>query len=144
MSSDSITLNKFAGLLRSGVPMQKALQFIGGMPENKPGLRYLLEVTTHSGAKVANEIDVVADLCYQRQRSIERIQIAHAGPKTSARLVIWLPVITLAIAQLSGMDLLGAIRARPALLLSIGLGALLLALARLFSSKLIRKALPRD
>lgn len=144
MNSDSITLNKFSGLLRSGVPMGKALQYIGGIPEEKSGLRYLLEVALHSGAKVAGEIDVVADLCYQRDRSVERIQVAHAGPKASARLVIWLPVITLAVAQLSGLDLLTAIRARPALLISISLGILLLLIARLFSSKLIKSALPKD
>lgn len=142
--TESITLNKFAGLLRSGVPMDKAIHFIGGIPENESGLKYLLRVAMHSGAKVANEIDVVADLCYQRQRSIERIHVVHAGPKASARLVLWLPVMTLVLGQVSGLDLLGALGARPIVLLSIGLGALLLLLARLISSKLIRKALPTE
>lgn len=144
MSSDSITLNKFSGLLRSGIPMGKALQYIGGIPESKSGLRYLLEVAMHSGAKVANEIDVIAELCYQRNRSMERIQVAHAGPKASARLVIWLPVITLVMGQFSGLDLLGSIVSRPILLGSIGFGALLLALAKVFSATLLRKAHPKE
>jgi tight adherence protein B len=144
MSQDSITLYKFAGLLRSGVPMDKSLQYIGGIPQGKSGLRFLLEVAMHSGAKVASEIDVVADLCYQRNRSIERIKVAHAGPKASARLVLWLPVITLSIGQFSGLNLFGAIVSKPALILSIGMGVLLLALARVVSSKLIRKANPQE
>lgn len=144
MNSDSVTLNKFSGLLRSGVPMGKALDYIGGMPKDNSGLRYLLEVALDSGSKVAGEIDVVADLCYQRARSVERIQVAHAGPRASARLIIWLPVITLLLAQLSGLDLLTAIRSRPVLLISQGLGILLLIFARLLSSKLIKSALPKD
>ena len=107
MNSDSITLTKFSGLLRSGVAVPKAIQIIGGIPTNNPGLQYLLEVAIQSGAGVAAEIDVVADLCYQRDSSLERIKVAYAGPKSSSRLVIWLPVLTMLIAQLSAMPTFG-------------------------------------
>jgi hypothetical protein len=71
--SDSLTLTKFAGLLRSGVELDKAIQYIGGIPENTSGLRYLLEVAKDAGASVANEIDVVADLFTFKERSLQRI-----------------------------------------------------------------------
>jgi tight adherence protein B len=142
--SDSITLNKFSGLLRSGVPMDKALTFIGGIPDKNPGLRYLLQVAMHSGASVANEIDAVADLCFQAEHSLDRIKVAYAGPKSSSTLVIWLPVITLVIAQLAGFDLLATIGSRPIVLASIGLGALLLLLARQVSKTFIRRASPKQ
>ena len=74
MSSDAVTLTKLAGLLRSGVAMPKAIEIIGGIPINNPGLKYLLEVAVQSGASVASEIDVVADLCYQRENSLARIK----------------------------------------------------------------------
>jgi tight adherence protein B len=140
--SDSITLNKFSGLLRSGVPMEKALKFVGGIPLDNLGLHYLLRVAMHSGASVANQIDAVAELCYQAEHSLDRIRVAYAGPKSSSTLVIWLPVITLLIAQLAGFDLLATISARPIVLVSIGLGTLLLVLAKLVSRSLIRKASP--
>ncbi|NBR78179.1 MAG: hypothetical protein EBT76_05215 [Microbacteriaceae bacterium] len=127
MNSDAITLTKFSGLLRSGIAMPKAIEIIGGIPTNNPGLQYLLEVAIQSGAGVAAEIDVVADLCYQRDSSLERIKVAYAGPKSSSRLVIWLPVLTMLIAQLSGFELLGAILA-----------------AKIVSSKLIARATPTE
>ena len=144
MNSDSITLTKFSGLLRSGVAVPKAIQIIGGIPTNNPGLQYLLEVAIQSGAGVAAEIDVVADLCYQRDSSLQRIKVAYAGPKSSSRLVIWLPVLTMLIAQLSGFELLGAIIQRPALALSVLLGIALLLAAKIVSSKLIARATPTD
>jgi len=144
LNSDSITLTKFSGLLRSGVAVPKAIQIIGGIPTNNPGLQYLLEVAIQSGAGVAAEIDVVADLCYQRDSSLERIKVAYAGPKSSSRLVIWLPVLTMLIAQLSGFELLGAIIQRPALALSVLLGIALLLAAKIVSSKLIARATPTE
>ena len=144
MNSDAITLTKFSGLLRSGVAMPKAIEIIGGIPTNNPGLQYLLEVAVQSGASVASEIDVVAELCYQRDSSFERIKVAYAGPKSSSRLVIWLPVLTMLIAQLSGFELLGAIVQRPALALSVLLGIALLLAAKIVSSKLIARATPTE
>ena len=144
MNSDSITLTTFSGLLRSGVAMPKAIEIIGGMPTNNPGLQYLLEVAVQSGASVAGEIDVVADLCYQRDSSLERIKVAYAGPKASSRIVIWLPLLTVLIAQLSGFELLGAIIQRPVLALSVLLGIALLVAAKIVSSKLISRATPTE
>ncbi len=144
MSSDAITLTKLAGLLRSGVAMPKALEIIGGIPTNNPGLKYLLEVAVQSGASVASEIDVVADLCIQRENSLARIKVAYAGPKSSSRLVIWLPVLTMLIAQLAGFELIGAVNRRPALAISIVLGVALLISAKLVSSRLITRAMPTE
>jgi len=144
LSSDAITLTKLSGLLRSGVSMPKAIEIIGGIPSSNPGLQYLLQVAVQSGASVASEIDVVAELCYQRDSSLERIKVAYAGPKSSSRLVIWLPVLTMLIAQLSGFELLGAIIERPVLALSVLLGVALLVAAKIVSSKLIARATPTE
>lgn len=124
--------------------MPKAIEIIGGIPTEHSGLRYLLEVSMLSGSSVVSEIDVVADLCYQREHSLERIKVAYAGPKSTSTLVIWLPIITVFIAQLSGLNLLAALTARPALAISICLGAGLLAAAKLISTKLIASAMPKE
>jgi len=142
--SESITLTKLSGLLRSGISMDKAIEHIGGIPGENLGLRYLLEISMEAGVRVANEIDVVAELCYQREKAAERIRVAYAGPKSSSRLLIWLPVITLLTAQITGFDLFSAVKSRPVLLCSIGLGVLLLLLARLISKKLLSGAEPKE
>ncbi|NBR64921.1 MAG: hypothetical protein EBT65_03095 [Actinobacteria bacterium] len=142
--SDSITLTKFAGLLRSGVDLDRAIEHIGGIPENSKPLRFLLEVAIDSGAGVAHEIDVVADLFTFKERSLQRITLAHAGPKASARLVLWLPVITLGMAQLIGLDILKSLASKPVLLVSLGFGLMLLLLARTISNRLIKSAKPKE
>jgi tight adherence protein B len=142
--NDSLTLTKFAGLLRSGVDLDRALEHIGGMPQDASGLRYLLEVAKDAGAKVAYEIDVVADLFTFKERALQRIQVAHASPKASARLVIWLPLITLVLAQLVGINILAAVTTKPIILVSLGFGLMLLLLAKTLSSRLIKRAKPGD
>ena len=144
MSPESLTLTKLAGLMRSGVPISKAIGFIGGVPEKNLGLRYLLELAMVSGSGVANELDVVAELCYQREQAEERIKVAYAGPKASSALVIWMPVITMGIAQLSGFDLIGEIRAKPVLGISILFGAALLFMAKALSGRFIKRAAPKE
>jgi len=139
--NDSLTLVKFSGLIRSGVSIEKAIQIIGGLPEDK-SLRYLLKIAQETGSAVAGEIDQVASIYLQRERAIQRIAVAQTGPRSSARLVLWLPLVTLALAQLSGLDVSHAVSSNKILVLSFGLGGLLLVVAKLVSGKLIKKATP--
>jgi len=139
--SDSLTLVKFAGLIRSGVTIDKALQIIGGLPEDK-ALRYLLLVSKEAGSAIASEIDQVASIYLQRERAIERIAIAQTGPRSSSRLVLWLPIITLMLAQISGLGVLSTFSKNGLLVLCVGFGAMLLIVAKLISSKLIKRAVP--
>lgn len=141
--SDSLTLVKFAGLVRSGVSIDKAIQIIGGLPEDR-SLRYLLRVAQDVGSAVAGEIDQVASIYLNRERAIQRIAVAQTGPKASARLVLWLPLATLCLAQLTGLDIVQAVSKNQILVISFGLGGLLLAVAKLISGKLIKKATPTN
>lgn len=141
--ADSIDISKLANLLRSGLSVDKAMALIGPLPESK-GLQYLLAVTKDSGAAVAGELDSVAELFIFRERSIERIKLAHASPKASARLVLWLPVITLLMAQLVGWDVLSSITRKPLTLLSIAFGIALLLIARFITTRLLLKAKPKE
>jgi tight adherence protein B len=139
--SDALTLVKFAGLIRSGVSMPKAIQIIGGIPEDR-ALRYLITVAQATGSAIASELDQVADIYLQRERSLQRLSVAQAGPRSSARVVIWLPVITLMLAQVSGYGVLAAFTRNMLLVISVGLGAILLVVAKLISSKLIKHSTP--
>jgi tight adherence protein B len=141
--ADSLLLVKFAGLTRSGVVIEKAIQIIGGLPEDK-NLRYLLRVSTETGSAIAREIDQVATIYLQRERAFQRIAVAQTGPRSSARLVLWLPVLTLLLAQVSGIGVMAAVSRNVLLVLSFGLGAMLLVVAKLVSSKLVRKATPEQ
>lgn len=140
---DSIQLTKFAGLLRSGVHMDQALVAIGGPPASV-SLRYLLAVAADAGSAVASEIDAISDLVKTREGLIERIGVAHAGPRATARLVIWLPILTLLIAQLVGWNVLGSIFDSPIVSISLLLGIGLLLTSKLTTSRMISRAKPTE
>lgn len=139
--TDSALLIRFTGLIRSGIPIESALTIIGGLPEDKD-LRFILSVSKETGSAVAGELNMVADLFSFRERSLQRVKIAQSAPLASAKLVIWLPLITLGLAQIVGLDILGAMLNRPVLLYSVSFGFLLLGLAKLISRKMISNAKP--
>jgi tight adherence protein B len=144
LTPDAIKLTKFAGLLRSGVSLEQALASIGGVPTNSVGLSYVLTVANNSGSSVANEIDSVAALVRTRDRFTQRIRVAHANPKSTSRLVIWLPLLTLAMAQLVGWDVIGTLLERPIVFVSFLLGLCLLLTSKLVTSRMLRRSQPEE
>ena len=137
--SESVMLTKFASLLRSGLSIPKALNLIGEIPQSSE-VGFLIRVAAISGTAVAKELELVAQLVANREKTSRRIKIAQASPKASAQLVIFLPLVTVVLAQFLGMDIVGTMLAKPVLLLSLSLGIFLLAGARLVSNRLIAKA----
>ncbi len=142
--SDAIKLTKFAGLIRSGVSLDRALESIGGLPEDSPGLRYLLEIAIDSGSSISKEIEFVADLVSARESFKQRIGVAHASPRATARLVIWLPVLTLAMAQLLGWNVIGSLEHSPIVFVSLLAGGALLTIAKLITSRMLKSAKPQE
>jgi tight adherence protein B len=117
---------------------------IGGVPTNSVGLSYVLTVAKKSGSSVANEIDSVAALVRARDRFSQRIQVAHANPKSTSRLVIWLPLLTLAMAQLVGWDVIGTLSERPIVFVSFLFGLCLLLTSKLVTSRMLIKVQPEE
>jgi tight adherence protein B len=142
LTPDAIKLTKFAGLLRSGASLEQALASIGGVPTNSVGLNYVLTIANNSGSSVVNEIDSVAALVRARDRFTQRIRVAHANPKSTSRLVIWLPLLTLAMAQLVGWDVIGTLADRPIVSVSFLFGLCLLLTSKLITGRMLRKAHP--
>lgn len=141
---ESIRLTKFAGLLRSGVSLEKSIEIIGGVEKTSKDISYLLEVARDSGASVSNEISVVAELMSVREKASQRITVAYASPKATARLVTLLPLITLALAQLVGWNVLGVVSEKPVVLISLALGVGLLLVSKFVSGQLIKRAKPTE
>jgi tight adherence protein B len=142
--SDSIILTKLAGLLKAGVSLDLSLQEIQGISKQSLGLNYLLTVAKDAGSGVVDEIEYVAELFQARERAFQRIEIAHASPKSTARLMLWLPVLILAMAQFLGWGVLDSINQRPIVLVSIAVGVALLLISKVISSSLLKRAKPAE
>ena len=142
--SEVITLTKVAGLLRSGVSLERALEQIGQDKVHSKGIQYVLSVAQDSGSSIVSEIEYVADVLSSRDRALQKIEIAHASPKSTARLMLWLPIVTLAMAQLLGWGVLDTLLEKPIVLVSLGLGIVLLLLAKLATTRLLKRAKPKQ
>jgi len=140
--NESILLTKFVSLLRSGLSMPKALGVVGEIPKSSE-VGYLIRMAVVSGTAVTRELEQIAKLVAGREKAKQRIKIAQASPRASAQLVILLPLATVLLAQLLGMNILNTVLSRPALLISLSLGIFLLAGARFMSNRLIAKATPQ-
>jgi tight adherence protein B len=142
--SDSLNLTKFVSLLRAGISLEQALEQIGGARQSSKGLSYLLQVSIDSGSAVSSELEFVAELFSSRERNMKRIDIAHASPKSTARLMLGLPLVVLGMAQLLGWGVLDSIAQRPIIFVSILLGLLLLLISKVITSSLLKRAKPAD
>lgn len=138
-----MNLLKFSGLLRSGLSIEQSLTVIGGIPNNQ-NVRYLIEIAIETGSAAAKELEAIAEQLFELDKSRERIEILQAAPRASARLIIWFPVVVLAVVQLSGFGLIETILKQPLLMLSVGFGFGLLILAKFLSDKLVSSAMPES
>ena len=142
--SDSLNLTKFVGLLKAGVSLEQSIEHIGGANQSSKGLRYLLQVSLDSGSAVASELEFVAELFAARERNMQRIEIAHASPKSTARLMLLLPLLILGMAEFQGWGVLGSLTQRPIITVSIFLGLALLLISKVITSSLLKRAKPAE
>ena len=142
--SDSLNLTKFVGLLKAGVSLEQSIEQIGGANQSSKGLRYLLQVSLDSGSAVASELEFVAELFAARERNMQRIEIAHASPKSTARLMLLLPLLILGMAEFQGWGVLGSLTQRPIITVSIFLGLALLLISKVITSSLLKRAKPAE
>jgi tight adherence protein B len=142
--SEVITLTKVAGLLRSGVSLEKSLEKVGTDKDHSKGIQFFLSTAHDSGSSMASEIEFAAEVLAARDRALQKIEIAHASPKSTARLMLWLPIITLAMAQLLGWGVLDTLLEKPIVLMSLSLGIVLLLSAKLVTARLLNKAKPEQ
>ncbi len=115
-----------------------------GANQSSKGLRYLLQVSLDSGSAVASELDFVSELFAARERNLQRIEIAHASPKSTARLMLLLPLLILGMAEFLGWGVLGSLTQRPIITVSIFLGLALLLISKVITSSLLKRAKPAE
>ena len=105
------------------------------------GLLAAWRVAAASGAPLAPALTAFAGAIRDRQEAARDIEIALAGPKATARIVLLLPACAVVLALLLGVDVLGTL-AQPLGLTSTVLGVALLLLARRWMRRMLRAAAP--
>ena len=138
--SDSLQITRRIGLLKAGVNLEDSLEQIAATAQSSLGLKYLLQVSRDSGSAMASELEFVAELFESRERARQRIEVAHAIPRSTARLMLWLPLVILGMAQFLGWGVLDSLIERPIILISIFVGLLLLLISKGITSGLLKRA----
>ena len=97
-------------------------------------------VAEHSGAPLSPALRGAATALRDRAETARDVRTALAGPRATARLMAWLPLVGVAMAYLIGVDVVGALVAGPLGWGVAVLGAALAAAGRVWTARLVRDA----
>lgn len=99
-------------------------------------------VADAAGAPLGATLRSLAGALRDRAETEREIQVALAGPRATARLVSWLPVVGMVLAVAMGVDLVGTMTGSAVGWGLLGGGVLLLVLGRQWMQVLMRRAQP--
>lgn len=140
MSSEARTIRQYAELIRAGHKVDIATEQFA--TKTRSDLQLLIEVTQKAGGPMAKTLDrfaTVLGLCEQSRRELE---LAVAGPKASARLVLSLPVLVFLGAGIAGIPIFRTLATPSLVWVSFGVGLALFWLGSLWTNRILRKAEP--
>ena len=141
----ALSVHRLAGLLEAGLSLAKAKQELSAeLVALEPGVSQQLErILALAELYGSPTRDLLADLAAdlrRRARLGDRIKVISALPKSTARLVSWLPVGCLAAAQLLGLSPLDAITHNLFASASVAIGLVLLWLSSSITDRMVAKA----
>lgn len=99
-------------------------------------------VADAAGAPLTPTLRTIADALRDRAETERDIAIALVGPRATARLVSWLPLVGMALAVAMGVDLFGTLTGSVVGWALLGSGTLLLLLGRRWMRALLHRASP--
>lgn len=145
----SETVRRVAALISAGLPAQQARNIceieISKMTQ-KDSRQFELVWTLAQllGGPVVLALNRIIEVFEIHDRNAKEIALAFAGPQSTSKLVMGLPVVALALAQLTGMNPFGAILGSLLGMLSVCLGAGLLVAGHYWTQRLLARALPES
>ncbi|MBP1302341.1 MULTISPECIES: hypothetical protein [unclassified Curtobacterium] len=110
-------LDRVAVLVGAGVPPPRAWALLGGVPEaDAPAwqdVRLVLQVAERTGAPSAGALRALAAAMRRTAASDRAVRVALSGPRTSARVVLALPLLGLGLGSVWGADAFVVLLTRP-------------------------------
>lgn len=123
----------------SGVPLVSAIEAEGGAWAD---LAAAWEVATTVGAPLAEVLRMIAETLRDAASAADDVRIALAEPAGTARLLLWMPFAGLLLGFALGFDTLGVMVHNPWGAGCVVAGLLLVAAARTWTRRLLRRAAP--
>ncbi|WP_288467832.1 type II secretion system F family protein [uncultured Curtobacterium sp.] len=139
-------IDQVAVLVAAGVPPPRAWTLVGGLPDGDDpawhDVRTVIAVAERTGAPVADALRALAAAMRRTAASDRAVRVALAGPRTSARVVLTLPVFGLALASAWGAGAVEVLVAGPVGWCCTVSAAILVLAGRRWSAGLVRRATP--
>jgi tight adherence protein B len=145
--SAELAVIEITALLRSGTNAKAAKQQLQIQELSEFQVKqfdFIWEVATESGGHLGLALDRLTEVFRAQQRQFVELGIAFASPKATANLILLLPIAAVIFSELLGLSALGASLGTALGVISIGLGLILLIVARIISLRMLEKAKPRE
>jgi len=140
VSTDARTLRQFAELARAGHLSEFNLGSLDA--ENAALVNQMLELNHNVGGPVVKVLERLANVVATREQHVSELSLAVAGPRSSAKLVLSLPILVFVGAGIAGLPIFKALSQPSIVWLSLGLGVGLFWLGNRWTNSLLAKAQP--
>ena len=139
-------LDRVAVLVGAGVSPPRAWTLVGGLPDGDApawqDVRVVLRIAEHTGAPSAEALRALAAAMRRSAASDRAVRVALAGPRTSARIVLALPLLGLGLGWLWGAGAPGVLLTRPLGWVCCGLASGLVLVGQRWTRRLVLAATP--
>jgi tight adherence protein B len=141
-------LDRVATLVGAGIPAPRAMALAGFDPGRGSGVpawedvRAVLAVAERTGAPVGPTLRALAGALRRAASGDRAVRVALAGPRTSANVVLALPVLGVVLGSLWGIDTTAVLLGSPVGWVCGTSALLLVGVGRAWSARLVRAATP--
>lgn len=145
--SANLAVLELSALLRSGATSQdaiKAFQLQALSDFQKKQFQFIWDVANESGGNLALALDRLAEVFESQHKQSSELKIAFASPRASANLILMLPILAVIFAELLGLPTISSAFDTSLGALAVGVGLILLIVARIVSLRMLEKARPRE
>ena len=145
--SANLAVLELAALLRSGATTQGAIkQFQKSSLSafQSKQFQFIWDVAVESGGNLALSLDRLAEVFESQHKQNSELKLAFASPRASANLILLLPIFAIIFAELLGLPTISTAFQTSLGSVAIGLGLILLIVARVVSLRMLEKAKPRE
>jgi len=139
-------IRRVVALVEAGAPVEDALAREAGGSGRDDGVSALAAawiVAVAAGSPLSPALRGAAAALRDRAEVAREVEVALSGPRSTARLVGWLPLVGIGFSLLLGVDVLGVLTGTPVGVGLLGVGAMLAVVGRLWTAALVRRATPR-
>ncbi len=146
-NNSAAAIRQISALVNAGLSARQARDICSESLDNLQPLEQkqfevVWRLATSLGGPIVLALNRITEVFDRTQRNQQEVQLAFAGPQSTAKLVMWLPVLALLLSQLVGMNPLGAIVGSLLGALSVSIGAGLMVAGRFWTKRLLARALP--